>query len=326
MGDNDILTATPDQHLHDLRAVHDMGDLRVDLGQDTADRLWYVLRVTPDPHSGSTTLVGAAIDGKTGELIDSATGKPAGESSFPSALIQEGSWTLMTRIGAPRGKQRGRYKWIEPLQYRKRKLDPEDIYRPFSKGGVVLCRHNPKLEGAEQFDSVNLLPAGWESDVRSAFDALQKNKALSSAPASSADIASLRALPNDNPIVSSIAFRSLAETGNLDSETLQQGFSKSSGYLRAVFMYVVLIHSPVGALTTLEAALTQAAQSTSQPSDSRAVALASTAAALFHPELPVSSSLSSKLLSSIRSRPIPSIAGHQSDPYVDQLLKLTQIP
>src|SRR5277367_3940610 len=105
MSDSDILAATPEQHLHDLRAVYDMGNLHLDPSAKVGDHPWSVVRLAPDHHSGSTTLIGAAIDGKTGGLIEAATGKPAVESSFSSATIMEGSWTLINRIGALGGTQ-----------------------------------------------------------------------------------------------------------------------------------------------------------------------------------------------------------------------------
>jgi hypothetical protein len=303
MTDNNIQSAAPEQHVYDLRAVYDMGNLRLDPSTSAAP--WSVLRITPDQYSGSETL------------------KPAAESSFVSGVIEQGSWTVIARIGAPDGNQTGRYKWTEPLNA-KRKLDPDDVYRPFATGGIVLCRHNPQAEGLAQFNSVSLLPPGWESDVQSAFNKLQKTKVLSGKPTSKADTSSLRTLASDaNPLVSSIAFRSLAETGNLDSKTLPQSLSKTTNYRRAVFLYVALINSAVTGSSPIEAALTPAVQGASQAAADRATVLASTAATLFHPELPDTKALSSRLLSGIRNRLTPAVAARKSDPYVDQLLKLT---
>jgi hypothetical protein len=334
MSDKDILAAPPEQHLHDLRAVYDMGNLHLDPTAKVGDQAWSVVRLAPEPHSGSTTLLGAAIDGKTGGLIEAATGKPAAENSFASAIIEEGSWTLINRIGTVRGTPLGRYKWTEPLEYRKRKLDPDDIYRPFSKGGIVLCRHNAEVEGATQFDAVSLLPTGWEANVSPAFDALKKNKVLSRQPTSPVDKMSLKALMADNnAITSTIAFRSLSESGNLDSKTVQQTLSKTTGYHRAVLMYVALVHAPAAGPAAIEPALAQAVQSITRPPDSRAAALAFAAVALFHPNLPQSRSLSVNLLNGMRGRSAPAIAGQKTasaaktktDPYVDELLKTAQI-
>ena len=334
MSDKDILAAPPEQHLHDLRAVYDMGNLHLDTTAKAGDLPWSIVRLAPEPHSGSTTLIGAAIDGKTGKLIDAATGKAAVESSFSPATIVEGSWALVTRIGAPRGKQRGHYKWTEPLEYRKRKLEPKDVYRPFAKGGTVLCRHNPEVEGAAQFDAVSLLPTGWETNVAPAFDALKKNKVLSRQPTSAVDKMSLKALmANTNAITSTIAFRSLSETGNLDAQTVQQTLSKATGYHRAVLMYVALAHAPAAGPAAIEPALTQAVQGTIRPPDSRSAALAFAAVALFHPELPASRALSVNLLNAMRSGSAPSVAGQKTasvarqkaDPYLEELLKTAQI-
>lgn len=326
MSDSDILATPPEQHLHDLRAVYDMGNLRLQLGADAATRPWSVLRLLPDAHSGSETAIGVAQNIDTGQLVDVATGKVIVPGTpINPGLIEEGSWKLISRIGAPRGKQSGRYKWTEPINYRERKLAPDDIYRPFAGGGVILCRHNPQAEGTAQFDSVSLLPPGWESDVRPAFDTLQKNKVLSAAPASTAEANSLRdSLATSNGLISSIASRTLAESGNFDHATLQQTLSQSTGYRRAVVMYIALIHPAAVEAPIVEPALTQAAATASETSDSRAVVLASTAAVLFHRELPKSQALGLKLLNSIRSRPIPAVAGQDSDPYVNQLLSLTQ--
>src|SRR5271170_7445003 len=106
MSDKDILAAPPEQYLHDLRAVYDMGNLHLDPAVKVGNQPWSVVKITPDPYSGSETLVGAAINAKTGELINAATGKPAADNSFSSAMIEEGSWVLVTRVGALRGKQR----------------------------------------------------------------------------------------------------------------------------------------------------------------------------------------------------------------------------
>lgn len=324
MSNNDILAAPPEQYPHDLRAVHDIGTFHPDISATADDRRWAALHINPDTYSGSETLIGAAINSKTGEFIEAATGKPAGDMSFPLGISEKGSWTLITRIGASRGKQKGGYEWTKPLNQNDRKLEPEDIYRPFSKGGVILCRHDPQVGGAGQFDSVNLLPRGWESDIRPAFDSLRKNNALFAAPASAKEIASLGAMLRDkNRIISSIAARSLAESGNLDSQTLQQALSKSAGYQRAVLMYVALVHPPATEPSAVEPALTQAVQNTSEASNNRSAVLASTAAVLFHPELPKSRALGLKLLNTIRGRPITALAGKEADPYVDQLLKLT---
>jgi hypothetical protein len=334
MSDKDILAAPPEQHLHDLRAVYDMGNLHLDPTATAGNQSWSVVRLNPDPYSGSETLVGAALDAKTGQLINAATGKPAADSSFSSGMIEEGSWVPVTRIGVPRGKQRGRYKWTKPLEYEKRRLDPEDIYRPFVKGGTVLCKHNPEVEGATQFDAVSLLPTGWEAHVSPAFDALKKNKVLSRQPASAVDKMSLKALmANANAITSTIAFRSLSESGNLDSKTVQQTLSKATGYHRAVLMYIALVHAPAAGPSTIEPALTQAVQGTSGPADNRSAALAFTAVALFHPNLPQSRTLSVNLLNAMRSGSAPSVAGQKTasvarqkaDPYLEELLKTAQI-
>ena len=335
MSDSDILAATPEQHLHDLRAVYDMGNLHLDPAAKVGDHPWSVVRLTPDPHSGSETSVGVARNIETGELVEVGTGKPvAAGTAVQPGTIEEGSWALITRIGALRGKQHGRYKWIKPTDYHDRKLEPDDIYRPFAKGGIVLCRHNPQVEGTAQFDAVSLLPPGWETDVQPAFDALQKNKALSKTPTSAAGKASLQPmLANDNPIISSIAFRSLVELGSLDSKTFQQSLSRTTNYRRAVFMYVALVHAPAAEPSTIEPALTQAVQSTTRPPDSRSAALAFTAAALFHPNSPQSRTLSVNLLSALRGS-APSVAGKRTaspatqkpDPYIEELLKIAQVP
>ena len=330
--DNDLLTAPPGQDLHDLRAVYDIGNLRLDAGVNAGDSPWSVLRVSPDPHSGSATLIGAAIDGKTGRIVDAASGKPADEASMPAGMIEEGSWAAITRIGAPMGKQQGRYKWTKPLEHDKRKLGPDDIYLPFSNGGTVLCRHNPQMEGTPQFSSVNLLPSGWEAHVPSAFDAVRKNKVLSGSAASNADKTSLTAmLPNANAIISALAFRSLSENGNLDTQTIQQTLSKASGYQRSVLMYIALVHAPATTTPGLQPAVAQAVQNISLD---RSAALALAAVSLFHPELPGSRSMSINLLSGMRSPSAPAVAGPktasvvkpQADPYVEELLKTAQIP
>src|SRR6516165_12776194 len=98
MSDGDILATPPEQHLHDLRAVYDMGNLRLRPGADAANHPWSVLRLLPDPHSGSETAIGIAQNIDTGQLVDVATGKPVppGTPVKPS-LIEEGSWKVISR-------------------------------------------------------------------------------------------------------------------------------------------------------------------------------------------------------------------------------------
>jgi hypothetical protein len=335
MSDSDILAATPEQHLHDLRAVYDMANLRLQPSENAGDGPWSVLHIIPEAHSGSEVSIGVARNIETGDLVEAATGKPiAPGTPVQPGTIEEGSWTVTTRIGVPNGVQSGHYRWTLPTDYRDRKLAPDDIYRPFSSGGNVLCRHNPQVAGVGQFDSVSLLPSGWETQVQPALEALQEDNVPTRSPSSDANKTSLKKLlTSDNSITSTVAFRSLTETGALDPPATQQAISAASGYRRAVMMYVALAHAPAtGTSGITEPAFAPTVQGSASPQDDRSTALALAAVALFHKGLP-SGTLSVALLNGIRSRSAPSIAGENapsvakqaSDPYIEELLKTAQI-
>jgi hypothetical protein len=329
MSDNELLAAGPgvEQHLYDLRAVTDMVNLHLEAAGNVPAQGWAVLRITPDQYSGSATFIGGAIDGSTGKLIEAATGRPAAPGSLQLGIVEKGSWQALTRIGSPRGKQGGRYDWTKLLIDNKPKIEPEDIYQAFAKGGVILCKHDPQVEGAAQFDSVSLLPQGWESFVRPAIAAVRKNNALFGAPASVSRKDALRAMLQDkNSIVSTIAFRSLAESGALDAEILHEGHTKSTGYRRAVFMYIALLNSRTVGEPVVEQELRQSIQNTRRGPDSRPVALALAAATLFHPDLPRTRSLSLRLLGAVRSQSLRLPRKQAPDSYVERLLKVVPVP
>ncbi len=335
MSDSDILAATPEQHLHDLRAVYDMANLRLQSSADTGESPWSVLQIVPEPHSGSETSIGVARNIETGELVDVATGKPLAPGiPVQPGTIEEGSWTVIAGTGARKGEPRGHYKWTLPTDYSDRKMiTPDDIYRPLSRGGNVLCRHNPQVEGVGQFDSVSLLPSGWETQVQPALAALQQDDLLSKPLTSDSVRTSLtKLLASDNSITSSVAFRSLNQTGNLDPGTIQQTISSAFGYRRAVMMYVALALAPAPGAPSAEPAFAPSVQGSASPQENRSTALALAAVAIFH-KGSASATLSVALLNGMRSRSAPSVAGEfaplvaeqASDPYVEELLKTAQL-
>ena len=157
----------------------------LDPSAGTGDRPWTVLRITPDQYSGSETLIGAAINAKTGELIDAAMGKPAVEMSFPSGVIEQGSWTVITRIWHPAGNQTGRTQMDRASEQVRNEGSILMMSTGRSRVVASCCAgiiRRQKLT-ALQFNSVSLLPPGWVNRCAVRFfNTLQKNKVLSGKP------------------------------------------------------------------------------------------------------------------------------------------------
>jgi len=314
----------PEQYGYDARATRDMATVQFIPAKMPSEQ-WLVLSISPAAHSGSATLVGGAIDGTTGRIIDASSGKPVEPSALPRGVVQEGSWVATMRFGSAAGKRRGSYHWFDDLPTHVRKLSANDLYNPFSRGGEVLCRHNPQLQGSREFDSVSLLPEKWDVHARGVFEALRKDSELFSAPLSPSKQTHLQALvEGDNAILSAMAFRTLIEAGKIDRKALRANLTKAQGYRRAVFAYVALAHPKLLGEAALEEELTRVIEATRRVPDHRGIALALATTTLLHPESPASRSVGRKLLSHIR-RHSNQISKAKKDPYLEQIFTVLQI-
>src|SRR2546421_3121345 len=98
--------ARPHQPIHDARATHDVANLRF-VAEKAGAGAWVVLKITPAPHSGSATAIGASIDAATGKLIETSTGKDLSPGAAHPGIIEQGSWELIASLSGPATASRG---------------------------------------------------------------------------------------------------------------------------------------------------------------------------------------------------------------------------
>jgi len=318
--------ARPHQEIHDVRATHDVANLRFDpvkVGAGT----WVVIKITPAPHSGSATVIGAAIDAGSGKLIDRGTGKEMTPDAARSGIIEEGSWELVASLNGPAIPGRGQYSWTEPLATRVHKLEAKHLYMPFAEGGCVLCRYDPAAAGSARFDSVCLIPPDWEGGVKPAYEVVKQNPQLFAAPPTPPQTDQLvRILSGDNSVVATLAFRTLLEGAQVDSERLRAALSQSKGYRRAVFVYLLMRLIPNSQHDMLSRELGQSITSSDDLEEHKAVALGMATTRLLHPESSSSQSLAPPLLTALRGR-TQRLAGEKgTDPYLRRLFEVAGLP
>lgn len=257
--------ATPERVRHDARAVSDV----CRAAPSAADSALVIaaLRTQPAEHSGSASVAGVYLDAATGRVVDSA-GAPADLAGRPSILRYEGSYVVLTVLSGPAQALSGRYAWTEPLAVRRRGLTPADVYDPFGRPGVVVCRYDPAAQGAP-FDQVRLLPEGWQADV-----------AAARAAAEPALPAARQWLTGPNDLLFARAASTLAGAGQLDRRLVETVRGQANGYRRAVLHYLTLASArQPGQVSELEADLAGA-----EPDHRRAAAVGLLAARLFAPE------------------------------------------
>ena len=257
---------TEERVLHDARAVTDVSEA----DQMPADpaRVVAVLRTRPAEHSGSASVAGVFLNADTGRLVDSS-GAPAELAGGPQILRYEGSYDVLEVLSGPAGALPGRYAWTEPLAEHERGVRPADIYDPFARPGVVICRYDPAAPGPP-FDQVRLLPEGW-----------QVHAAAAARAAAQPDAATARrwlSAPND--LLFARAARTLAGSGQLDPQLAASARTQAHGYRRAVLHYVLLASAQrPAAVSALDADLAAGGD----PDHRRAAAIGLLAARLFAP-------------------------------------------
>jgi hypothetical protein len=307
-----------DRPFHDVRATHDMASLRFDA---EGPRRWTIIDIDPAPHSGSATMVGVALDGASGALVDVRTGEiVTAPEAIPSGIVHEGSWTLVASLAedGDRSMPSGRYSWTEPAETRLHRLTAASLYDPFARGGLVLCRHDPTLDGSAQFHPVYLVPPDWVASVQAAHAVCRADPAVFSGP----DLPSL--LHGEDPLLAAMAFRALAEAAAVDAIVLRHTIGRATAYRRAILVYLVMLHASdldLGPRLALEAELAQVVANTSAPEQQRALVLGVVTARLLHPELSTSQELAPRLIDAQLRRMASTPGGTQLDGYTRQLLE-----
>jgi hypothetical protein len=316
-----LLLSTPaltDQDLHDVRAAHDMANLRFDAVAKGGEGSWIIIKIIPAPHSGSATIVGASIDLASGKLIDKRQEILTPDAAQPG-IMEEGSWELVASLSNSATTSRGKYSWTEPRRTRIRGLEVEDLYRPFARGGVVLCRHRPEMQGSAQFGSVQLIPLGWEIHMRAAYEFFQRNPGLfagSSLPSQRDQLVEM--LRGDNPVLGVMAFRTMAEKGTVDIALLREVLDRFEGYRRGVLSYMIMVHPLNLNENTLLDELAKAVEGITALDEHRFFALGIATARLLHPDLRTSQVLVPKLLTTLR-RHTAQLGGGKGPPTYEQI-------
>jgi hypothetical protein len=317
----------PDQPLHDARAIYDMIRLRFDELQKSQDGVWSVLKITPASHSGSLTLIGAYIDAASGQLIDESTGNVVQPANRTVGITQKGSWQRIDALGHYSGANYGQYGWTDPVKATIRKREARDLYSPFAKGGNVFCTHNPAVQGAAQFESVHVIPRGWETSIGPAYESFKQSSQLFATPSlPSHDAELLEMLHGENSVVAVMAFRTLAENEKIDITSVKDALGQSEGYRQAAFVYLMLLQPGQIDESALFSELATGIDAASAPEGLRPMAIAIVAAGFLQPDLRMPQSLGPKVLSSVRDRSTRLRAGAAPDPYLQVVFEIMGVP
>lgn len=276
-----------DELARDSRIVHDMAQMHFDGGDKRG--AWVILDIRPSPRSGGATIPGAVIDGTPGN-----TSSHERTLSGQTIILEEGSWRLLQALDRYDGPRRGSFTWHKPLRTHQRTADPDDVYAPFALGGTVVCRLDLSLKDEAAFDPSFLIPRGWETEVRGAYEAFRKNLGHWTGAA-----APDRLTTGANRLLAVMVFGLLAERMDLPIEVAHRAISGSTGYERSAFIFLWLTSRSNATLMALRGELDRHVRK-STPDQRRWTALGLFAVHLFRGELyndPVIQSLADGLLS-----------------------------
>jgi hypothetical protein len=177
--------------------------------------------------------------------------------------------------------------------------------------------------GSAQFDSVHLLPPGWESDVKAGYEVFKQNAQLFTAPTSPPQFDQLRRMVNgNNSVLATMAFRTLLENRRMDSGLVRSALTGSQGYRRAVFVYLLMRLSPSLQLDQLIDEVDQLINRITFPEEYKPVALGIATARLLHPELRSPQSAGLRLNKALRSRTGAPGGAQETDAYLRQLFEV----
>jgi hypothetical protein len=309
-----------DQLFHDTRAVHDTAMIRFD--QDHSpdvenSKPWVVVRITAAPGSGSARELDTAVDIRSGLLISTRTGQPVSGENTQTVIGEEGTWQVVLTLEPFDHARYGTFSWREPVSNRERKLRPCDVYSPFAKGGVILCKIHPEDHGPSHFNPVHLIPAGWEQSLEVGYDIVRENRRVFYDPLTpDRQTALVRLVSAQNPIAALIAFRQLLNLNRVDAELLHSTLFRLEGFRRALFVYLTAAAPPEIGEDLLRRELTFFVENATTAPQQRFIGLALLALDLLRPEVNSRRPWILQLPHILRRR----LVG--TDEYLDQILAL----
>ncbi|HXM45786.1 MAG TPA: hypothetical protein VN924_31410 [Bryobacteraceae bacterium] len=227
---------TPDQAqamvLHDIRAVHDIAALTW-LSLAIRQGPWMIARIEPDPDSGAGTVPGGYIDGATGRFV--------APPNTPPVVVKRGAWTVIEGGTEPAASTR-RYDWGEPIHGSERELQPEEMYSPFVRGGVILFRPGTRPGALGFFQDVVLLFPKWSTDAATAITYARQHPSAFRDSGGGLGVKELRGiLGGGNPLLTVAAFAQLSRSGNLSLTEAQDIVLRAEPQLAATLIYCLLI-------------------------------------------------------------------------------------
>jgi hypothetical protein len=266
-------TAAEDHVLHDVRTMHDLAGLPLTLDRDPPAE-WLVVRVIPALDSGAAERFGTAVDIRTGQVVDTGTGEPVGPGTVPLVVVKRGHWELILAVAGSSAPNDGAYLWSEPLA-RTRILRPEDLYSPFVKGGVALCRYDSRADGPQRFDPLYLIPAEVSADIVPAYETVRRQPEVFRTESSDAPSgALLDLLTSSNVLLRVFAIRQMFHTGRHADVRLRTALLEASGLRKGIGIYLAATSPQSANENAVQALLTAAVDQASSVDDVKAVAVA----------------------------------------------------
>ncbi|KAA6460916.1 hypothetical protein DYQ86_11585 [Acidobacteria bacterium AB60] len=189
--------------------------------------------------------------------------------------MKQGTWTAISSTNHGSGAVHS-YNWMETVDEEKRSISPEDIYSPFSSGGVIVFLQTGHGMGPQQFGDPHLIFDEWAESIGPALALLEGNPAFADEGTESRESELRKLLRHTNPIVRIAAFRTLSDESLVSAEVVQEELTRE-GHESSVVSYLIISSRDAG----LWAAMRSVVSKTTDPSMLRSIALGAYAAALF---------------------------------------------
>jgi hypothetical protein len=271
-----VSKAISDQVLHDVRCTHDLALLSFAPVGSSTDAL-AVVRLIPSPSSGSTVFKNAARGGGASTAVN---------ESAETGVDEAGTWEIVIPLQQKQLSTHGSYHWVNQFREHERKLSVENLYSPFTEGGLVICEIHSGNSEKESFENVSLLPLGWEKFALPAYAQYRMRAKLfreSVSPIARGELD--RMLADANPLIATMAVRTLLEAQQMQIESLRETIAGSESYRRAALTYLALTETHYISDEALQKAFDAIVTSGKALEEQKYTALGVLSALLLEPEL-----------------------------------------